>query len=300
MTHIWAVVLGITQGIAEFLPISSTAHLKLLPWVFGLSDPVLSSTAFDVALHAGSFVAILIALWRDWADLVLAAVGRTPSPAVSSSPLADGTLTQTPFARRFIGFLLLTSVPAAVIGFLFESKVEKYSTPDIAGAAAASAEVPTFHYAPLVLGIALIVFGVLLWAVDKYVRRKEPLEQITWVRALLIGLAQALALVPGVSRSGATMTAGRLVGLEREAVARYSFMAALPIIGGAAVFGLRHEHLTTLLSLDWILGFTAAAVSSVLVMRWMLSYVRDHSFALFMWYRIALGLLVVALFFARG
>lgn len=294
MTHLWAIILGLVQGIAEFLPISSTAHLKLIPWMFGVRDPMLSSTAFDIALHAGSFVAILIALWRDWVDLVLGALGRTPT-----GTKAD-VMAQPRFARRFIGFLLITSVPAALIGVAFDSRVEKYSTPDIAGAASTGIDAQTFHYAPLVLGIAMILFGILLWAADRYVKRKEPLERMTWLNALFIGLAQAVALVPGVSRSGATMTMGRLVGLKREDVARYSFMAALPIIGGAAVFGLRHESLSTLLSLDWLLGFTAAAISSVVVMRWMLSYVRNHSFALFMWYRIAFGLLVIALFFARG
>ena len=294
MTHLWAVILGMVQGIAEFLPISSTAHLKLLPWMFGVRDPMLSSTAFDIALHAGSFVAILIALWSDWLDLALGALGRTRGGG------EDDALAQPSVARRFIGFLLLTSVPAALIGVAFDSKVEKFSTPDIAGAVATGIDSQTFHYAPLVLGAAMVLFGILLWAVDKYTKRAEPLDRMTWLKALLIGLAQALALIPGVSRSGATMTMGRLVGLDREGVARYSFMAAMPIIGGAAVFGLRHVPLSMLFSLDWVLGFLAAAASSILVMRWMLSYVRNHSFALFMWYRIAFGLLVIAVFFVRG
>jgi len=294
LTHLWAVILGMVQGIAEFLPISSTAHLKLLPWMFGVRDPMLSSTAFDIALHAGSFVAILIALWSDWLDLALGALGRTRGGG------EDDALAQPSVARRFIGFLLLTSVPAALIGVAFDSKVEKFSTPDIAGAVATGIDSQTFHYAPLVLGAAMVLFGILLWAVDKYTKRAEPLDRMTWLKALLIGLAQALALIPGVSRSGATMTMGRLVGLDREGVARYSFMAAMPIIGGAAVFGLRHVPLSMLFSLDWVLGFLAAAASSILVMRWMLSYVRNHSFALFMWYRIAFGLLVIAVFFVRG
>jgi undecaprenyl-diphosphatase len=294
VTHLWAIVLGIVQGIAEFLPISSTAHLKLIPWMFGVRDPMLSSTAFDIALHAGSFVAILIALWRDWVDLVRGALGRPASGA------SDDAMAEPSFARKFIGFLALTTIPAALIGMAFDTRVEKYSTPDIAGTVSSGIDAQTFHYAPLVLGIAMILFGILLWAADRYVKRKDALTQMTWLDALLVGLAQAVALVPGVSRSGATMTMGRLVGLRREDVARYSFMAALPIIGGAAVYGLGQEPLSTIFSLDWVLGFLAAAVSSVLVMRWMLSYVRNHSFALFMWYRIAFGLLVIALFFVRG
>ena len=303
MTHLWAIVLGVVQGISEFLPISSTAHLKLIPWMFGVRDPMLSSTAFDIALHAGSFIAILIALWRDWVDLVMGALGRPPSGA------GDDVMARPGFARKFIGFLLLTSIPAALIGVAFDKKLEMFSTPDIAGAAATGIDAQTFHFAPLLLEdikIRDIVKKKLATAavpkitIERYVKRKEPLEQMNWLKALLIGFAQALALIPGVSRSGATMTMGRLVGIKREDVARYSFMAALPVIGGAAVFGLGHEPIGTLLSVDWVLGFTASAITSVLVMRWMLGYVRNHSFALFMWYRIAFGLLVIALFFARG
>jgi undecaprenyl-diphosphatase len=272
--------------------------LKLVPWIFGVRDPMLSSTSFDIALHAGSFVAIVIALWRDWVDLVVAASGGSPSRGADD--LSDDTLRQTGFARKFIGFLLLTSIPGALFGVLLSDKIEWLSTPDIVGRASSGVDAATFHYAPLLLGVMLIVFGVALWASDHFVRREDPLDKLNWWKALVVGLAQAAALVPGVSRSGSTMMAGRWVGLKRDAVARYSFMAAMPIIGGAMVFGLKDVPMATLFSLDWVLGFLAAAISSVLVMRWMLSYVRNHSFAIFMWYRIALGLLVIALFFIRG
>lgn len=297
MTHLWAIVLGIVQGFAEFLPISSTAHLKLVPWLFGVRDPMLSSASFDIALHAGSLVAILAALWRDWLDMFVAAFGGK-APA-GDSPEASEVLTHPKFARKFLGFLLLTSIPGGVFGVLLESKLEYLSTPDVAGHTASGLDVATFHYAPLLLGVCLIVFGIVLWAADHYVQRQDPLEAMNWWKALLVGVAQAAALIPGVSRSGSTMTAGRLLGLEREAVARYSFMAAAPIIAGAALFGLRDVPMGQLLSVDWVLGFTAAAVSSLLVMRWVLSYVKNHSFAIFMWYRIAFGSLVIAVFFLR-
>jgi len=274
--HLWAAILGIVQGVAEFLPISSTAHLKLVPWVFGIQGSYAflanaqAAQAFDIALHAGSAVAILIALWSDWRKLVTDAVARH-RPAL-----------------RFIGFLLLTSVPGAIFGVLLDKKIEVYSSP------------ADFHWAPLVVGLALILFGVLLWAVDRYTARAQPLEKMNWLRALLIGLAQAVALIPGVSRSGATMTAGRATGLSREAVAKYSFMAALPVIAGAALFGLKDVPLSTLFSPDWVIGFVASLASSALLMRWMLAYVKRHSFAVFMWYRIALGVAVIALFLVRG
>lgn len=276
MGLIWAAILGVVQGVAEFLPISSTAHLKLVPWIFGIQGayPFLanaqSAQAFDIALHAGSAVAILIALWPDWTDLVTGAVRRDRK------------------SLAFIGFLLLTSVPGAIFGVLLDKKIEIYSSP------------ADFHFAPLVVGLALIAFGVLLWWVDKYTTRAQPIEKMNWLRALLIGLAQALALIPGVSRSGATMTAGRAAGLSRDAVAKYSFMAALPIIAGAAVFGLKDVPISTLFSLEWVVGFVASLAASALLMRWMLAFVKKHSFAVFMWYRIALGVAVILLFLVRG
>lgn len=301
MTHVWAVILGVVQGCAEFLPISSTAHLKLVPWLFGVRDSVLSSQQFDIALHAGSLIAILAALWRDWLDLIVGALGvGKGSAGLSAEQIAADPLREPAFARRFLGFLLLTSVPGAIFGVLLEKHLEFLSTPVIPGASAVGVDAVAFKYAPLVLGVCLVVFGVVLWASDRFVTRKTPLSSMTWLKAFLIGVAQAAALIPGVSRSGSTMTAGRLLGLEREAVARYSFMAAAPIIGGAAVFGLKDVALGTLLSVDWVLGFFAAAVSSVLVMRWMLAYVKKNSFAVFMWYRILFGLVVIAVFLVRG
>jgi undecaprenyl-diphosphatase len=284
---IWAAILGFVQGLTEFLPISSTAHLKMVPWVFGISTtyPTLSSPQFDIWLHVGSFLAILLALWPDWVALVTGAVRGA----------AKGAADEDRFQLRFAGFLLVTTVPAAIAGALLESRIEKYSTPGTGPDA--------FHYAPLVVGVALIVFGVLLWAVDTYVPRGEPVRKMTWLQALLIGIAQAFALIPGVSRSGATITAGRALGLKRDAIAKYSFMAALPIIGGAAVFGLRHvvtEPNPSFFSAPWIVGFLASAVASVLAMRLMLGWVRNHSFAPFAVYRVVVGLMLIALFFVRG
>jgi undecaprenyl-diphosphatase len=266
VAHVWAAVLGLVQGIAEFLPISSSAHLTLIPWAFGFQHayPVLDSVQFDIALHAGSAVAIIIALWGDWVSLARGVVHREKADL------------------RLLGFLLVTSIPGAIFGVLFEAQVQ------------------TAFRAPWLIGCTLIGFGVLLWAVDRFAVRKDPFEKMTWGRSAWIGLAQAAAIVPGVSRSGATITAGRALGLSREAIARYSFMAALPIIAGGAVFGLRHTALSELFSIDWVLGFTMALLSSIVLMRWMLAYVRTHSFAVFMWYRIALGVAVIALFLVRG
>jgi len=190
MTHVWAVILGVLQGFAEFLPISSTAHLKLVPWIFGVRDPMLSSTQFDIALHAGSLIAIVIALWRDWVDLVVAALGGAPK-RVSNASHPDAALRETGFARRYLGFLLLTSFPGGALGVMFADKLEYLSTPDVAGHVASGIDAATFHYAPVLLGVMLIVFGVALWASDRFVTKAEPLEAMTWWRAFLIGLAEA-------------------------------------------------------------------------------------------------------------
>ena len=287
MEVVWAAILGTVQGLTEFLPISSTAHLKMIPWLFGIENayPALVSPQFDIWLHVGSFVAILLALWPDWVALGKGAVRGAGKEATGEDR----------FQLRFVGFLLLTSVPGAIAGALLESTIERYSTPGTGPGA--------FQYAPLVVGAAIIFFGLLLWAVDTYAPDGEPMRQMTWIQALLIGLAQAAALVPGVSRSGATITAGRALGLKRDAIAKYSFMAALPIIGGAAVFGLRHVVTTPSLSFfspPWLVGFAAAAIASVLAMRLMLGWVREHSFAPFAIYRVVVGVLVIAVFFLRG
>jgi undecaprenyl-diphosphatase len=245
MTLIWAAVLGVVQGFAEFLPISSSAHLALMPWLFRIQDPVLASLQFDIALHAGSFIAILIALWPDWVDLAKGAVAREPAKL------------------RFLGFLLVTSIPGAILGLVLEKQAE------------------TVFRGPLVVGVSIIVFGVLLWAVDRYVSGDEPMEGMTWLQAALIGVAQGLAIVPGVSRSGATITAGRALGLSREV-------------------GLRKVPMDQLFSAPWIVGFIAAAVASVIAMRFMLSWVKTRSYGVFAVYRVVVGLLVIGVFFFRG
>lgn len=259
MTHLWAFVLGIVQGLAEFLPISSSAHLALIQQVTVFHVPALVDTVqFDIALHLGSALAILVVLWRDWVTL------------------ATGAVRENGFERKLVGFLLLTSIPGAIFGVLLDEKAAAIHN-------------------PLVIATTLMVMGVLLWVVDTGAKRQEPIESMTWAKSLGIGVAQAIAIIPGVSRSGVTITAGRGLGFSREAIAKYSFMAALPIILGAGLFGLRHVPLHTLLSADWAIGFVTSFVFSFLAMRFMLDYLRKHSFLVFAVYRLALGTLVIVL-----
>jgi undecaprenyl-diphosphatase len=262
MNIFWAIILGIVQGLTEFFPVSSSAHLAIIPWMFKFPDPGL---AFDIALHAGTFFAILFALKTDWIKLATSLLKK------------EDTL-----ERKLVGFLVITSVPGAIIGYLFESKAE------------------SAFRAPMIVAVTLTVFGLILWAVDRYAKKAEELSKMNWKSSLIIGLSQALAIVPGVSRSGATITAGRALGFSREAAVKYSFLAALPIIFGAAVFGLRHATFSELTSANWILGCLAAFISSFFAIKWLTSYVKKHSFDIFLYYRLAFAAIIAILFYLKG
>ena len=254
MNIIWAIIMGGLQGITEFFPISSSAHLALLPWFFGFTDPGLT---FDIALHFGTLVAIIIALWADWLDL------------------AKGIITFQKKSLTLFGFLLLTSIPGAIFGVLLEDQAK------------------TIFRAPLLIAVNLVVFGVILWAADRYFERIKGIKTMKWSDSLLIGLAQGLAIIPGVSRSGATITAGRGLKFKREEAVKYSFMAALPIILGASIFGLRHATMSEIVSLPWIFGFLAAVASSVWAMKFLLKYIKTNNFNVFVWWRFGLAALVI-------
>lgn len=260
MATFWAIILGLLQGVTEFFPVSSSAHLTLLPWIFNFPDPGLS---FDIALHLGTLIAILIALWADWLAL------------------AQGLLKKDKKSWRLVGFLLLTSIPGAIFGVLLESKAE------------------SAFRAPLLIAFNLVFFGIILWAADTYFAREKKMTDMKWPDALAIGLAQAVAIIPGVSRSGATITTGRALKYTREDAVKYSFMAALPIIAGAALFGLRHATAGEILSLPWVAGFLAAIISSIWAMKFLLKYVKTNNFNVFVWWRFALAALVVILFLIR-
>lgn len=256
------IFLGLIQGLTEFFPISSSAHLAVTPFIFKFSDPGLQ---FDIALHAGTFFAILLALKNDWIGILRAYFVKKDL-----------------FYRKLVLFLAITSIPGALAGYFFE---------DMAASA--------FRH-PLLIAATLVSFGALLVFVDHRVKKAEKIEEMTFEKAALIGLSQALAIVPGVSRSGATITAGRAMGLSREAAVRYSFLAALPIIFGASVFGLREVEISTFLSVSWLVGLTAAFVSSFFAIKFLLYFVKKNNFNIFFYYRVVLALLLVALFFVRS
>jgi undecaprenyl-diphosphatase len=255
-----AIILGTVQGLTEFLPVSSSAHLILVPWLLRWRDPGL---AFDVVLHLGTLLALLAYYWRDWLDMGMS--------------LADGRA----IPRRLLFLLIVASVPGAIIGVLLEKQAE------------------TIFRSPALIAATLALMGIALWAGDSIGSKKRKMEDITFVDALLIGLSQALAIIPGVSRSGATITTSRLLGIDRPDAANFSFLMATPIIAGAGLLEARkllHAGLTA--DLGW--GFVASAIFSLLAIVGLLRFVRTHSYRPFAIYRIVLGMAVIAIAMSRG
>ena len=247
-----AFVLGMIQGLTEFLPVSSSAHLVIFPWLFGWNDPGL---AFDVALHLGTLLALVIYYWRTWLDLVLS--------------LVNGEKTQ----RRMLVLLILASIPGALIGLALEKQAES-----------------TFR-SPVLIGFTLAIMGIVLWLADMLARSDRGIDEITMRDALLIGLSQALAIIPGVSRSGATITMGRALGLKREDAANFSFLMATVIIAGAGLLEAR-KLVKSGLHAPLVWGFLASAAFGVAAIALLIRYVRTRTYQPFAWYRVAVGILV--------
>jgi undecaprenyl-diphosphatase len=255
-----AVVLGVLQGLGEFLPISSSGHLIVVPWLVGWPD---SGLAFDVALHLGTLVAVAAAFWRDWLRLLAAGVRGL----VSGRPLADPD-------ARLLFYLALATVPGAVAGLLLDKWAE------------------TVFRAPALVALMLALMGVVLWAADRRAQAEPASSALSLRDALLIGLAQALAIVPGTSRSGATISAALFLGQGREAAARFSFLLALPITAGAALVKVPALLRSGADPGPVWLGMLAAAVSGLVAIRLLLGYVRTRSYLPFAIYRFAFAALI--------
>ena len=256
MTYLEATTYGAIQGLAEFLPISSSAHLILAPWFLGWKDPGLS---FDVALHLGTLLAIVIYFYKDWLEIF-------------SGTLKD---LKGPQARLFF-LLAAASVPAAVAGLAFEKQAE------------------FLFRDPARIAWALIIFALFLAFADRWGAKKTPLNRIKTHAALSVGLAQALAIVPGVSRSGATMTAALGFGLESAAAARFSFLLASPVIFGAALLKLRHLHSADL-SGPFLWAVAVSALTGLAAVHFFLNQLRRSSLLPYAIYRIVLGIAVLFL-----
>lgn len=260
MTVFQALVLGILQGLAEFLPISSSAHLALAPWLLHWPDPGL---AFDVALHFGTLIAVLWYFRADWIALVIAAKDILVKRRV-----------ETDRERRVL-FLIVATIPGAIAGLALEKQAE------------------SAFRAPRLVAVALIVMGIILWAVDRFAAEDRSLANMRWTDALLVGLAQMFAIIPGVSRSGSTITAGRALRFNREDAAVFSFLMSMPIIAAAAVLKMPQALREQGLSAPMITGILASAISGWLAISVLLRLVTRHSYGVFAVYRVVLGIFVL-------
>jgi undecaprenyl-diphosphatase len=262
-----AIVLGITQGATEFAPVSSSGHLILVPWLFGwsiLRDPELNKT-FDVALHMGTLVGALAYFWRDVARYLTAWVRSIRSRSIRGTD------------ERLAWALVIGTIPGALAGAALEGFIT-----DSLGQ-------------PWLIAVMLAVFGVVLYVVDRLASERRHLDDITVRDGLVLGVAQALALQPGVSRSGVTITAGRAFGLDRSTAARFSFLLSIPIIAGAGILkglDLARSGVPAGMGGPFMWGMIASGVSGFLVIWFMLAYLRRRDLALFMWYRLGVAALV--------
>ena len=262
MSTLQAAILGLVQGLGEFLPISSSAHLVLIPWLFKWNDPGLT---FDIALHIGTLIAVAIYFWKDWLKLI-------------TKGLTDIRSTE----GKLFWYLVAATIPGAVVGFLLEKKAE------------------TIFREPILISTMLILLGVLLYWADRKSVKHIEMNRITFKTSLFIGLSQALAIIPGVSRSGITMTMGLLMGLTREGAARFSFLLAAPIIFGAALVKLPFLISNpSIITINFIIGILVSFVIGILSIGFLLRYVQTRNFLPFAWYRFILGSLVIVIVLIR-
>lgn len=267
MNTLHSIVLGTVQGLGEFLPISSSGHLVIIPWFMNFEDPGLT---FDVALHLGTLISLLIYFYRDWIQLTISffkSLTKKPKDYDQN--------------EKLIWFIILATIPGALGGLLLE-KLAK-----------------TLFRDPLLVAAQLALAGILLAWSDRKCLKSKTMDSFTLKDAFLIGLAQVLALIPGTSRSGATITMARILKYDRIAAARFSFLLATPIVAGACVLKLKdflHSHV------DYasILGIIVSAIVGLLAIKYMLAFLRKYSYMVFVYYRIALALVIVIGVYIKG
>lgn len=260
-----SIILGIVQGVCEFLPISSSAHLILIPYLFNFNLEMSNSAklAFDVALHFGTLISVLAIFWKDWLNLFKGAFNKVFKKKDS-------------FENKMFWYLALATIPGALVGFLFEDIVENVVRGNV-----------------FIIALVLAVVGVLIYLGDKWAskhyKKENSFEQMSLKQTFLIGLSQALAVIPGFSRSGTTILTGRILGVSRDAVAKFTFLLSTPIIFGAAIV-----HITDLvITKEVIIGIITSALVGIVCIRFLLSYIKKHDFSIFAVYRVLLALAVI-------
>lgn len=288
MVILEAIILGLIQGLTEFIPISSSAHLVVVPWLFGWNDSALTSLPFDMALHLGTLVAVLIYFAADWVRLLRAGFSSIVERRIGND-----------VNRRMIWYLVIGCIPGGIVGLLLESKIDElFHQPNT----------PIKTSALIAMAVIIALLALALWFAERYAKHVRKLENLTFKDVLTIGCAQALAVFPGVSRSGGTITAGLALGLEREAAARFSFLLGTPLIAGIGLKSIWdiYEGLQAggaFSQTDWILfplGMIVAAVSGYLCIKYLLQYLQKNSTRIFIYYRWAFAVLIVVVALIRA
>lgn len=267
MSILQALVLGVIQGLTELLPISSSGHLEIIPWLFNwTSDPQfnIDFEGFDVALHFGTFLAIALFFFKDWIKLIVGGFNQV----VKKKKTTEG---------RMFWYLVIATIPGGIIGLLLDT---------FAG---------DILKKPIIIAIALIVMGIILYFVDKKSKSTTDYEHMSFKQTFLIGLSQCLAFIPGVSRSGITMTAGRAMGVDRTSAARYSFMLSAPIVFAATIFKLKDF----VFNIPFFIGVLTSFIVGIIVIKWLLNYLQKGSFKLFAIYRVVFGIIIIVFTFIK-
>ena len=263
MDLIQSIILGIVQGITEFLPISSTAHLAIIPWLLSWNDKGLP---FNVALHIGSLFAIIVYFYNDWKRIIPQFLKSLLSGSFKGNQ--DGMLGL---------FIVIGTIPGVISGYVFE--------PYAAG----------ILRNPLSIAAALALFAIFLFVADRRTKNQKEIKDMDLTDCLYFGIAQAFAVIPGVSRSGVAVTGGLLRNFKRDEAAKFSFLLAAPLITGAGVLESRHIPIDTLLTAPFLVGILSSAVTAFFVIKFLLRFLQKQSYKVFVIYRIALAALIVVL-----
>lgn len=264
MTIFQSIILGIVQGVGEFLPISSSAHLLIVPYLFNWPE---HSIAFDVALHLGTLIAVIMIFGKQWLDLIKGAFNKIFHHKDS-------------FNNRMFWYIIAATIPGALVGKMFDEQIEN-----------------VFRKSPLIIALALGIMGILIYLGDKYAEKKYKGREITFEKldlktTFLIGISQAFAVIPGFSRSGTTILTARLLGVSREAAAKFTFLLSLPVILGAAV--LKFGDMVTGFNITLVIGIIVAAIVGALSIKFLLKYIKNNDFAIFAYYRVILAIIIIA------
>jgi undecaprenyl-diphosphatase len=280
-----AIVLAIVQGLGEFIPVSSSGHLIIIRRLLGWNElSAANELTFDVALHFGTLLSVLFYFRRTWFQIIRAALGgKVVRFSESGDSGANLTAEEQKEERMLLWFMVIATIPAGIAGKLLEHSAEEY-----------------FREHIFLIAGALIVVALLMWLGEKVGKLEKPLTKISLTDSLAIGVAQAFALIPGVSRSGSTITAGLFRGLTRDAAVRFSFLLSTPLIAGAALLKaheLRKEGLPAEMHMPFIVGILVSALVGYAAIAWLIRYLQSNSLRLFIVYRIIVGVAVIVLAF---